>query len=499
MSATAQTLTPAAPHRSWVARVLSLPTVLGLALVSLVFVFTGSGSEVLPMEDPDIWWHLRNAAQLLQSGHFIHTESWTFTVAGKPWINFEWLSELPYYAGWHVLGERGLYLVMMVVVSLIVAGIYWLACLRSGDCKAAFVAGFIGLHFVTVSLGPRTLLFGWLFLVLELGILWSLPKGRDYTAWMPLLFLLWINTHGSWLIGFVLMLVFFACGFIEGEWGALTATRWTPPQKRKFAMVVAASLAVLFINPYGWRLVIYPFDLAFQQKLNIEHVAEWYSINFHNFRGKATLATLLIFGVLQLVRRRQWNLQDLALLLIALYAGFTYVRFLFLLGIVLVPLLAMELNGVMSQPYEPEKDKPGVNAVAIAVVLLVIVGFWAGEKKIHAGIAETYPEKALPYIRTLPGRGNLFNEFEWGGYLEWNVPALKEFMDGRVDIFDHNGVMADYLKVIDIQNPTAVLDKYQIRFVLLPQGGALGYVLGHDPGWKTAYQDQQTVVFERAR
>jgi hypothetical protein len=497
MSATAHPVSPVVPRRSWSARLLSLPTVMGMALVSFLFLFTGTAPVVSPMGDPDIWWHLRNAAQLISSGHFIRADSWSFTVAGTPWINFEWLAELPYYAAWRALGDRGLYLVMMLAVSAIVAGIYWLACLRSHDCKAAFVACFIGLHFVTVSLGPRTLLFGWLFLVLELGILWSLQKGRDHTAWLPLLFLLWINTHGSWLIGFVLMLVFFACGCVQGAWGSLSATRWTRAQMRRFLLIAVLSFAVLFVNPYGWHTVTYPFDLAFHQKLNVEHVAEWYSINFHNFRGKATLATLLLFGVLQLVRRRQWTLQDLALLLIALYAGFTYVRFLFLLGIVLVPLLAMELTGLVSQPYEAEKDKPRVNAIAMAVLLLVIVGFWPGEKKIHAGISEANPEKALPYIRSLAGQGNVLNDFEWGGYLEWNAPAVKEFMDGRVDIFEHKGVLADYLQAINLQDPYAVLDKYRILYVVLPQGQALGYLLAHSAAWKTAYHDDQTVVFER--
>lgn len=498
MSAATPTTVPTVPRRTWSARLFSLPTVLGLALVSLLFVFTGSGSDVPPMEDPDIWWHLRNAAQLLATHHFIRTESWSFTVAGKPWINFEWLAELPYLLAYRWIGESGLYLVMMLLVGAIVAGIYWLACLRCRDCKAAFVACFVGLHFVTVSLGPRTLLFGWLFLVLELGILWSLQQGRDYTPWLPPLFLLWINTHGSWLIGFVFMLVFFACGFVQGEWGNLAATRWSKPQARKLLLVSVISFAVLFLNPYGWRLVTYPFDLAFQQKLNIEHVSEWFSINFHNFRGKATLATLILFGVLQLVRRRRWALQDLALLLIALYAGFTYVRFLFLLAIVLLPLLAMDLTGLMSQPYEPEKDKRGVNAVAMLVLAAVIAGFWPNAKKIHSGIAAIYPEKALPYVRSLAGRGNLFNDFEWGGYLEWNAPQVKEFMDGRVDIFDHEGILADYLKVIDIQDPVAVLDKYQIRYVLIEKDIPLAYVLQHSANWKTSYQDDHAVVFERA-
>lgn len=182
MSAATEPLSPAVPRRSLSARVFSLPTVLGLTAISLLFVFTGSGSEVTALDDPDVWWHLRNAFQLLHTGHFIRSDTWTYTVAGKPWINFEWLAEIPYYFAYRHWGDAGLYLVMMLLVSAIVGGIYALGCMRSGDCKGAFAATLIGLHFVTVSLGPRTLLFGWLFLVIELGILWNISRGRDFTA-----------------------------------------------------------------------------------------------------------------------------------------------------------------------------------------------------------------------------------------------------------------------------------------------------------------------------
>jgi hypothetical protein len=498
MSATTQPIIPAIPLRNWSARVFSLPTVMGLALVSLLFLFTGTSEEIGGLQDPDVWWHLRNVGDLLRTGHFIRTETWTFTVPGKPWINFEWLAELPYYFAYRHLGDLGLYLVMMLLVSAIIAGIYCLGCMRSLDCKAAFLASFVGLHFITVSLGPRTLLFGWLYLLIELAILWGLEKGHDYTAWLPPLFLLWINTHGSWLVGFVLMVVYFACGFFQGEWGNVFATGWTPHQKRKFVVVVAASFALVFINPYGWRLVAYPLDVAYQQQLTIQHISEWFSINFHSFRGKSALATLFLFGVLQLIRKRRWRLQDLVFVMIAIYGGFTYVRFVFLLGIVVTPLLAMEFRDVLG-PYIAAKDRRWVNAVAFVLLFGLIAFTWPSKQKLHQAISEAFPEKALPYMRSIAGQGRVFNDFDWGGYIAWNVPQMQDFIDGRVDIFVHEGVMLDYLEAIDIRKSFEVLDKYQIRYVLIDKKFPMAYLLEHSEAWKTTYQDDHTIAFERVR
>lgn len=495
MSAATPPVIPAIPRSRWSARLFSLPVVLGLGLVYLLFFFTSHTG----VADPDIWWHLRNASQLIHTRHFTRTEGWTFTVAGKPWINFEWLAELPYYFAYQWLGYSGLYLVMMVVAGAIVAGIYYLAWMRSGDWTAAFLASLPGVLFATVSLAPRTLLFGWLLLVIELAVLWNFSRGRDSTAWLPLLFLLWINAHGSWLIGLVLLAVFVGCGLTEGTWGLVYATRWSRSQARKLLTVLGASFAVLFINPYGGRLVAYPFDVMFQQKQTLRLVAEWASLDFHTVRGKTVLATFLLLGVLQLIRRRRWALQDLAFALIAVYGAVTYVRFVFLAGILLPPLLAMSLVENRVKTARPVKDQRAGAAVALVALVAAIGWLYPSEKQLASGVAQSFPEKALPYVRSLAGQRHLFNEFLWGGYLEWQAPQVQEFIDSRVDIFAHEGVLDDYVRATHAQDTFAVLDRYQIRWVLLAKDNPALYVLENSPDWKRTYDDGMAVGLERVR
>ncbi len=98
----------------------------------------------------------------------------------------------------------------------------------------------------------------------------------------------------------------------------------------------------------------YPLDVAFRQKGTLQYIAEWATLDFHSARGKIFLLTFLLLGVLQLVRPRRWSLQDLAFLAIALYGGATYVRFTFLTGIVVPPLLAVSLAPFFKPYDEPE-------------------------------------------------------------------------------------------------------------------------------------------------
>ncbi|HEY1808919.1 MAG TPA: hypothetical protein VGG42_10175 [Acidobacteriaceae bacterium] len=494
MTATAPS--PVSPSRpkGWIARLLSMPVLLGSALLCVLFLVA---SRVNPLADPDIWWHLRNAQELVRGGHFIHHDTWTFTVAGQPWINFEWLAELPFYFADRWLGLEGLYLTMMAVASAIVLGIYYLAWLRSRDWNAAFLAAFVGILFAEVSLGPRTLLFGWLFLIVEVAILWNLRRGRNWSYALPPLFLVWINTHGSWFLGFGLMLAFFACGLVEGEWGSVVASRWTAAQRRRWFAVIVASGAALFVNPYGWRLVAYPLDAIVHQKLGVQYISEWASLDFHTPRGKIVLGTFVLFGILQLVRRRRWPLEDLVFALLALYSALTYSRLLFLAGILLTPLLAMDLKGLLMKPYESEGDRPVLNGAAMAVLAAVVMFAYPSARALHAGIAQEFPEAAVPYVRSLAGHGYVFNEYHWGGYFEWQAPAVQEFIDSRADVFAQQGVMRDYMKAVSATDTFAILDRYQIRYAILMRGSPMAYLLGQSSRWKPTYADRLAVVYER--
>ena len=89
-------------------------------------------------------------------------------------------------------------------------------------------------------------------------------------------------------------------------------------------------------------------------------------------------------------------------------------------------------------------------------------------------------------------------KFVWGGYMEWNAPELKPFIDGRADIFVYNGVLDDHRKATTIEEPFQILDKYQIDEALLKPEGPLTYLLEHSPAWHMIYSDKVAVLLERA-
>ena len=488
---------PLAALRRRLLVVFPFQVVLAGVVVVVLFALMRRG-----MNDPDIWWHLRNAQLLVQNHHLPRYDTYSFTVAGHPWINHEWLSEIPYYLAWRAAGLVGVKSVSIFLMIVTFLGLLYLCVKASGNYKASVAACALGTFLATINDGPRTILFGYLYLVGLLIILERFRRIGRAPLWaIPPLFVLWANSHGSWLLGLIVFSITIAAGLIKGKWGSVYAERWSLEQLGKLALTWIASIAALFVNPFGYHLVFYPFDLAFRQKLNISHIAEWVPVDFNDLRGKIVLGLIVFLLLTALVRRRRWILTDLLLLLFGLYSGLTHVRFLFLLGVLAAPLIAKLLD--FFPPYRPELETPIVNAVVVCGMVGSMIFFWPTARQLQQSVDQDYPAGAVQYLTAHPTQGNMLNAYLWGGYLGWNDPNLKVFIDSRVDIFEYEGVFKDYLDVLGVRRANEIMDKYNVQYLLLPKNEAsnecyLTYTLQHDPGWTVVYSDSLCILFERS-
>jgi hypothetical protein len=450
---------------------------------------------VRDVAEPDIWWHLRNAQYLLQSHGLPRTDMYSLGAAGSPWINHEWLAELPFYLGFQWAGLRGLVAVYFSLLLLLFAGVYYRTSKAGENCKDAVLLSMAGILLGVVSIGPRMLLFGWLCMVGLLTLLDHFRRCDRGLGLLPPLFALWINLHGSWVYGMVVFGIAIVAGLVGGEWGQVAAVRWSPAQLRKLWLSLGASLAALFVNPFGYKLVLYPFDLLFRQQSNLKNIEEWQSVDFNTANGRLAMTVIFVVLAAAWLSRRQWRLDQVLLTGFALWGALSHVRLLFFAGLVLPPVLAHHIR--FFSPYEREKDKPWLNAAIMAGVVAGLIWFYPSEAKLQQKISHKYPAAALSYMEQNHLTGRLFNSYGWGGYLEWYAPRLKPFIDGRADIFVYNGSFDEYLQVGRVQRPLEVLDKYQFDYVLYEPQTPLAYLLEHDPGWRTKYQDQTAVLFER--
>jgi hypothetical protein len=448
--------------------------------------------------DTDLWWHLRNAHYILTHRAFPSADTYSFTATGSPWIDHSWLSEIAYYSAFRALGLRGVFVVFTVMVTALSVFTFILCRKRTDDPLAAGIATILGGLLAMVGFTPRAQNFGWLVFTAVFAILLRYRMLRQGPLWLiPPLFCLWINCHPGWPMGFVLFGVMLFSGLINADIGQLSAAPWTREQSRKLATTLVASVCALFVNPFGWRLVLYPFDVLFRQKLNVALGGEWASVNFNDARGIFVMITLAAIFVAALLPRKPWRIDDAILTAFVLFCGLTHIRFLVMAGIVLPPIIVGQFGNLSS--HSPGRERRMVNAIIIAVVATMLIGGFPTEQILQERANQMFPVGAVSYLRTNPQQGNIFNQYEWGGFLEWNLPQIQTFIDSRTDIFEYKGVLKDYFAISTFDNTQELLDKYQINYVLYPAHTPLVYFLANSDGWECIYQDNQAVIYRRYR
>ena len=483
--------TTAAESVSLLKRLVSFPAMLGTMLVGAVFM-VGRAFVV----DPDVWWHAKAGQIILATRHWPKTDPFSFTVGGQPWIDSEWLGDVLIGGVGRVAGLQGLDALLILLGSAIMVALYAYATLRSGNSKAGFLASTLLFLLATTSFSLRPQMLGYLFIILTLIALERFRQGGKRALWfLPGMFLLWINTHGSWVIGLGIIFVFWASGLAEFRVGGLEAKRWSTNDRHRLSLVFFLCLAVIPLTPYGTQIAAYPFEVAFKMPLGVGTVSEWQTMPFNLPGGKLFLALLLGFLLLQVALGLKWRLEELALFLFGTMMACLHVRFLLIFVPFFAPLVATILARWLPV-YDRKKDRYLLNGVLISGVALAMVWSFPGLADMQRVIGNQFPVKAVVYLRQHSVPGPIYNNYNFGTYLLWS--DFKVFIDGRSDIYERGGAFADYLHISRLRTGAlAVLSGYGIQACLLERDEPLATMLSAQTEWQKAYADNLSVLFVR--
>jgi hypothetical protein len=456
-------------------------------------------SQPLRWVESDTLWHVTVGNLILKTHIWPTHDIYSFTAHGSPWIAYEWLGEVIMSLAWRAGNLHGLAVLVMALISIIILGLFYLAYLGSRNTKSAFAACAVLLPLSAISWTLRPQLLGYVFLIITLIVLKRFRQGHTKTIWMlPLIFLLWTNTHGTFVLGFGVLGIYWLCGLKEIHVGDLYGQRWTPSERRQLELVALLSLTASIITPYGTQLAAYPLEMAGSQPMIIQIVQEWQPLALSESYGKLFLVLLLAFWVFVTARRFRIRLEDAALLLIATAETLMHARFMVLFVPVFAPLLA-ELIAPWFPPYDETKDHPFLNFALVGLTFAGIAIFFPSNSRLKQELANEMPAGALQYAAAHPDLGPTFNYFFWGGYLIQNhAPGDKVFIDGRLDIYEYSGVLADYMSIMSL-NPDveSLLSKYHVRSCLIPPENPLATLLASSPGWKQVYRDGISTIFVR--
>ncbi len=460
----------------------------GLALVAVLTVSTR-------FNDPDLWFHLK-LGQVIWTTHSIPTtDTFSFTVYGHPWTAHEWLAELSIFAAYRAGGYSGLMLWLAGLTSLLLGLSYFLCYRYCGNALVSMMGALCVWFFGTVGLAIRPLLLGNIFLVLELILLSLAARNRRWLWGLPPLFAVWVNCHGSYFFGMGILFACFVSAFVHGEWGLIVAERSDRERQKQLGIVLLLSAAALCCNPVGLKLLLYPLDTFLHQQTGLNSVEEWLPPDLRSVRALGMIAAVLLLLAVPPLRRTKLQLSDLLILGAAFWLALQHVRMVFLFGIIISPLLCHVLAPLLGA--DKKREHPIANGILVLASLLTVVWAFPGVVALQEQIRKGNPTGAVEFIRRTGLTGPMLNEYVFGDYLIWAMPAEKVFIDGRGDVYDWNGVFAEYGRWATLQeDPNILLNKYHIRLCLLSRASPLGWVMPY-LGWNKAYADEVATVFVR--
>jgi len=478
--------------RSALRKCFSFPVLLGTVLVVANF-----GIEKSLRIEPDTWWHMKYGEAILNTGHWPTVDSWSFTAHGMPSIAYEWAGEVVTALAYRLGEFRGLDVLLITLTSIVVLLIYYFAWLRCHNAKAAFVGTILIIPIAAMCFTLRPQLLGYIFLLITLISLERFRQGHRNALWaLPAVFLLWVNVHGSFALGFLAMGLYWVSGLVEFSKGDLYAQSWTLDDRIRLELAALLCVLVLPITPYGTRLATVPLTYAFSLPGNMAFIQEWQPLNMGLWEAKLLLILLAGFVLAQISFRLRYRVEELGLFFIVTYLTFMHFRFVILFAIIFAPFVASIIARWMPA-YDPKIDKYALNGVLFVIALVVLARSLPSEVALQKHIGKEFPIQAVHYLRHHPLPGRMFNDYAFGGYLVWAMaPAHKVFIDGRGNVYEPVGVFSDYISVQDIHpDALAILRAYHINSCIIQRKSPLATLLRATPDWKEIYKDPLSSIF----
>ncbi len=452
-----------------------------------------------PATDPDLWWHLRTGQWIVEHHQIPHVDPFSFTRTGAPWVAHEWLSELIFFGLWRITGWTGLIIFSSIVTTAGFMLLFWRCAAPPHWAAAATVLGALA---SAPTWGVRPQMFTFVLACLWLWLLERSEHRPGFLAWLPPIFLLWLNLHAGFALGPALLMAYLV-GMIwevlagQLEWWLVRSLAL------KLLLVLAICLALVPLNPSGAALYRYPLEVLHSGTMRLS-ISEWHSPDFHKEMYVPLLLLSLALLTAFALRPLRPRARTLVPLLGTLLAALDAVRHIPIFVLLAIPVIATAFNKQPEWTSLKATSKPTrMKVVATGLVVMMMAVFtaakWIKVARGQAGSeADTYPLQAVNRLASLPERDRVFAYYDWGGYLIWKTyPASKVFVDGRADLYDPD-LLRQFHSVMQLRPGwRQILDAWDVKTVLVPSTSAPAQCLAFDQSWNLKYEDSDASLFVR--
>jgi hypothetical protein len=473
-----------------------LPRIQDTIFVALFIAVFLHGPSLLN-EDGDLGRHITIGDYVRNSWTVPTQDIFSHTMTGQRLVPHEWLAQVALSFFHSFAGLTGVVLLIAVLLAATFALTYQEMVKRNVFRILALFLALLAAYASSLHWLARPHIFTLLFTAI-----WAYQLANEKSSvWLfPFLMWIWANTHGAFIVGFVIWAAHTAGWLWEYLHGQSTKEIGA-----RLGLIGAASFAVTFFNPAGWHLWGTSVGYFGSQFL-IDRTVEYQSPNFHSWSTWPFLA-MLAFGILVFSARGRLRPYESIL-----FAGFTAMslysaRNIPLFAIITAPYLGGALQATMEDLLVLQRLEQNVAKIEnslkgilwpLLAILVITISVYMQPNPANRFDPNKFPVKAADWVKVHPQKGNMFNYFTWGGYILYRLwPQETVFIDGQTDFYGE-ALTREYAQVMYLyEGWETVLTKYDIAWVIVPSNQPLVKALQDGLNWVTVYHDNTATILHK--
>lgn len=446
--------------------------------------------------DPDTSWHIMAGTLIREQGAVPATNPWAFTALDTAWYNLSWLWDVTLSVIFSAVGNEGLFAFIVLFYALILT-LLATTLLARKDIPAnaigftIFLATFALWEFQSAR--PHSVTY--LMLIIFYAILSHYKRHLSikYLVLLPFLMLAWVNSHGGFFTGFILLGIFGLEAIIEKDW------------RRTFILASIGTLCLITIpiTPLGFDIKTAVFRSL---DSNITgYIDEWKPYTLGKYISSSIW--LITFILVSNIREPKIPLADKMLAFFWLFAALLSYRNMPIFALMATPYVAQNLarTGIL-------RTFPEISSIKklrlLALGIIVIVGLW-----LSTPIKQLYPvdrighrphiAEGIQFLQDNCSGKRILNSYEMGTdiiyYSQGNFPV---FIDGRAGTAYNEEVMNDYTSLFTYgKRRNAILEKYYIDGIVTLNDHPFFRLFGHsgkeNERWVKQFTNQEVTIFAK--
>lgn len=481
------------------------------------------------MLNSDLWFHLAAGRLIVSEARLPRTDPWSYTAAGEPWHNHEWLADILYHLWATTFGIESLIYWEWLVLAATFGLLFHLLRQLSGSSVTAYLLLLFALSLAAPFFDVRPHLWS---LLASAGLLvWTLP-GPQRSWWaLPALFLAWANLHGGFVFGLAALGLVLASHALFPEepladrapgGGADFRTRSVGKRLLSIGVLWSACLGASLVNPLGLDVLLFPLHLAFTAGGSVRtNLVEWAGpfvpggIQSHLYPLGLVLvgaAAVVLLWRLRQPRRRAEVAAILALTTLTAVMSLTSRRFITLFALVGALALARvvgDLRERRARPRSRTRKRARAWAVLAPAAALLVAAVrlapypWTPSAFHPLARTSRLPVDTLDFVEANGLEGRAFVYYLWAGYVHHRTAgALRVFIDPRSETVFDEETHRRYFQVANLRGGwPRVIEESGAELVLWPfeppRARRVLLTLLSSDQWRKVYQDGQSVLLAR--